>query len=147
MIGDAMALKEIMVAVGAVITDDDNRVLLVKHKPERQGFWQGKWICPGGKLEVGEPIEEGIKREVREETNLEIKLTTPLVPFERIVGTNGNTELHVIYIDYVAEKDSGDLKPDSDVGEAEWIPRSDISKIWDELHEDTRRLLRIANIV
>jgi ADP-ribose pyrophosphatase YjhB (NUDIX family) len=142
-----MEVKEIMVAVGAVIVDNDDRVLLVKHKPERKGFWQGKWICPGGKLEIGERIEEGVKREVREETNLEIRLTTPLVPFERIVSTNGGTELHVVYIDYLAEKDVGDLRPDSDVGEARWIHRSDISKIWEELHEDTQKLFQIANIV
>ena len=40
----------IVVAVGAVILDNEGRVLLGRHKPERRGFWAGKWICPGGKL-------------------------------------------------------------------------------------------------
>jgi len=142
-----MAAKEIMVAVGAVIKDDSDRVLLVKHRPERGGFWQGKWICPGGKLELGERIEDGIKREVKEETNLEIRLTTPLVPFERIVESEGQTKLHVIYIDYLAEISNGDLKPDSDIGEARWVPRKEIPSIWEDLHEDTRKLFQIANIV
>ncbi len=136
-----------MVAVGAVIKDDSDRVLLVKHRPERGGFWQGKWICPGGKLELGERIEDGIKREVKEETNLEIRLTTPLVPFERIVESEGQTKLHVIYIDYLAEISNGDLKPDSDIGEARWVPRKEIPSIWEDLHEDTRKLFQIANIV
>jgi len=48
-----------MVAVGAVIEDGEGRILLVKHVAERGGFWQGKWICPGGGLELGETIEEG----------------------------------------------------------------------------------------
>ncbi|TET77412.1 MAG: NUDIX domain-containing protein [Dehalococcoidia bacterium] len=142
-----MAAKEIMVAVGAVIKDESDRVLLVKHRPERGGFWQGKWICPGGKLELGERIEDGIRREVKEETNLEIRLTSPLAPFDRIVQSEGQTELHVIYIDYLAEKSEGDLKPGSDVGEARWATREDILSIWEELHEDTQRLLQIANIV
>jgi len=142
-----MSEEKIMVAVGAVITDDSDRVLLVKHKPERGGFWQGKWICPGGKLELGESIEDGIRREVKEETNLEIKLTTPLIPFERIVESEGQTKLHVIYIDYLAELCSGDLQPDSDVGEAKWVPRKDLPGISEELHEDTRKLFRIANII
>lgn len=142
-----MAAKEIMVAVGAVIKDESDRVLLVKHRPERGGFWQGKWICPGGKLELGERIEDGVRREVREETNLEIRLTSPLPPFDRIVESEGQTELHVIYIVYMAEKSAGDLKPDSDVDEARWATREDIRSIWEELHEDTQRLLQIAKIV
>jgi len=139
--------KEIMVAVGAVIKDESDRVLLVKHRPERGGFWQGKWTCPGGKLELGEGIEDGIRREIKEETNLEIRLTSPLAPFDRIVESEGQTELHVIYINYLAEKSEGDLKPESDVGEALWVTREDILSIWEELHEDTQRLLQIANIV
>ena len=142
-----MAAKEIMVAVGAVIRDENDRVLLVKHRPERGGFWQGKWICPGGKLELGERIEDGIRREIKEETNLEIRLTSPLASFDRIVESEGQTELHVIYITYLAEKSEGDLRPDSDVGEAFWVTREDILSIWEELHEDTQRLLQIANIV
>jgi hypothetical protein len=38
-------VDNIMVAVGAVIVDKEGRILLVKHVPERNGYWQGKWIC------------------------------------------------------------------------------------------------------
>jgi 8-oxo-dGTP diphosphatase len=136
----------ILVAVGAVIEDDRGRILLVKHKQERGGYWQGKWICPGGELEVGEEIKEEIKREVKEETNLEVELITPLVPFDRIVKVDGKTSLHVIYIDYVARLVGGELKVGSDAGEALWVERKNISKMWQGLHEDTQRLLTIAGI-
>lgn len=136
-----------MVAVGAVIRDGEGRILLVKHVKERGGFWQGKWICPGGGLELGETIEEGIAREVMEETNLEIRLTTPLIPFDRVVKEAGETKLHVIYIDYLADLVGGELRPASDVGQAVWVRRDEIPMMWDELHDDTKRLLRIANIV
>jgi ADP-ribose pyrophosphatase YjhB (NUDIX family) len=142
-----MAARKMMIAVGAVIEDDEGRILLVKHVPERGGFWKGKWICPGGKLKLGESIEQGIKREVMEETQLEISLTTPLVPFERIVKARGKTELHVIYIDYLARLVGGELRPGSDVGEAIWVRREDIPSIWDELHDDTKMLLQIAKVV
>ena len=138
--------EQILVAVGAVIGDDRGRILLVKHKKERGGYWQGKWICPGGELEFGEEIKEGIKREVKEETNLEIELVRPLVPFDRIVKPDKETSLHVIYIDYIAKLIGGELKVDSDVGEALWVEKENIPKIWQELHEDTQRLLKIAGI-
>jgi len=138
--------EQILVAVGAVIEDDRGRILLVKHKKERGGYWQGKWICPGGELEFGEEIKEGIQREVKEETNLEIELVRPLVPFDRIVKSDKEASLHVIYIDYIAKLIGGELKMDSDVGEALWVEKKNIPKIWQELHEDTQRLLKIAEI-
>lgn len=141
-----MLSQHILVAVGAVIEDDKGRILLVKHKQERGGYWQGKWICPGGELEVGEEVKEGIKREVKEETNLEVELVTPLVPFDRIVKVDGKTSLHVIYIDYVARVVGGELKVGSDAGEALWVDKKNISKMWQELHEDTQSLLKIAGI-
>ncbi len=139
--------QPIMIGVGAVIEDGAGKILLVKHIPERGGFWQGKWICPGGALELGETIQEGIKREVREETELEIDLVAPLHPFDRIVRSKDEVTLHVIYIDYLARVTGGELKPGSDVGEAIWIEKKRIPQIWEELHEDTQRLLQIAKIV
>jgi len=138
---------EIVVAVGAVIEDDKGRILLVRHVPEREGFWKGKWICPGGRLETGESIADGIKREVMEETNLKIRLTTPLVPFERIVKAENETVLHVIYIDFLAKLADGELRADSDVGEAMWVSRGEIPRMWEDLHEDTQRLMQIAGVV
>ncbi|MDY7018791.1 MAG: NUDIX domain-containing protein [Chloroflexota bacterium] len=142
-----MTAEHILVAVGAIIKDDKDRILIVRHKKERGGYWQGKWICPGGKLEYGEEIIEGIRREVKEETNLEIELITPLVSFDRIVKIHKKTTLHVIYIDYIARLLGGELRADSDVGEALWIEQDNIPKIWQELHTDTQRLFKIAMIV
>ncbi|MFC2017010.1 NUDIX domain-containing protein [Chloroflexota bacterium] len=141
-----MAKYPIMIGVGAVIEDRDGRILLVKHVRERGGFWQDKWICPGGELKLGETIEEGIKREVREETQLEIELISPLHPFDRIVKSNDRVSLHVIYIDYLARVTGGELKTESDVGEAMWAEKERIPQIWEELHDDTKRLLQIAGI-
>jgi 8-oxo-dGTP diphosphatase len=141
-----MVSEHILVAVGAVVEDDKDRILLVKHTKERGGYWQGKWICPGGKLEFGEEIRAGIKREIKEEMSLEVELVTPLPPFDRIVKLDGETSLHVIYIDYVAKLLGGELEIGSDVGEASWVEKKSISKMWPELHENTRRLLKIAGI-
>ncbi|MDO8567992.1 MAG: NUDIX domain-containing protein [Dehalococcoidales bacterium] len=139
--------KPIIIGVGAIIEDESGRVLLVKHKPDRGGYWQGKWICPGGALELGETIEEGIKREVKEETRLDIDLLEPLSPFDRIVKMDDQVLLHVVYIDYRARLAGGELKPQSDIGEAIWVQKERIPNMWDELHEDTRKLFQRARIV
>ena len=133
-------------AVGAVIEDNEGGILLVKHKPEKGGFWQGKWICPGGKLELGEAIGEGIKREVKEETGLEVELVRPLPAFDRVVKSDGEVSLHVVYIDYVAKLAGGELKVSSDVGEALWVKKDELDQVWGDMHEDTRELLKLAGM-
>ena len=140
-------MVDIMVAVGAVIEDDAGRILLVRHVPQRGGYWQGEWICPGGGLQPGETIEQGIAREVKEETSLDIELTRQLLPFERIVSSNGEVSLHVVYIDYMARLAGGELHPASDVGEGIWASPQEIAARWDELHPDTQRLLKMAGVV
>ena len=134
-------------AVGAVIEDGKGRILLVRHKPERGGFWQGKWICPGGELELGEEIGAGIKREVKEETNLEIDLVKALAPFDRIVKSAQGVNLHIVYIDYIANLVGGELEVASDVGEALWVEKDKLGSLWEELHEDTKKLLELAGMV
>lgn len=140
--------RHIIVAVGAVVFNSEEELLLVKHVPERGGFWEGRWICPGGKLDVGEPISEGIRREVREETGLAVELLNPLPPFERIHRLDGHLKFHVIYIDYTARVE-GNPSPicGSDVGEARWFGPESLSEAWDEVHPDTRTLLKLAGAV
>ena len=127
--------------VGALIFGPQGKLfLLSSHK------WRDLYVIPGGHIELGESIEGALKREVKEETNLDVELTTPLLPFDRIVKLDGETSLHVIYVDYVARLLSGELEVGGDVGEALWVEKESISKMWQELHEDTQRLLKIAGI-
>ena len=136
----------IIVAAGAVVRDPEGRVLLVRHRPEREGFWKGKWICPGGRLELGETIDEAAKREVMEETGLEIKIVSWLPPFDRLVKKDSRVLMHVIYLDCLANA-SGKAVPGDDVGEAAWFSIKQITDMLEELHEDTRILLANAKII
>ncbi|MEM2976874.1 MAG: NUDIX hydrolase [Thermoplasmata archaeon] len=95
----------IRVGVGAVVLDDAGRVLLVKHHPSddpRKRFWRGRWICPGGMLEFGETLEEGARREVREETGLDIDIVRALEPSDRLIRWWGRKFMQVVYIDFLA---------------------------------------------
>ena len=61
------------VSVKAIIIDND-RVLCLKNE-------RGEWDLPGGKIDFNEDIEKCLKREVKEEVNLEIKNLNILKPF------------------------------------------------------------------
>ncbi len=134
-----------MVAVGAVVVDGENRVLLVQHVgAKRGGFWYGKWICPGGRLKLGESLVEAMVREIGEETNLDVTVSRGPFVFDRIVKEGSRTRLHVIYIDYVVRVAGGELKAGSDVGVTRWFSRKELDERWGELHEDTQRLLKLS---
>jgi 8-oxo-dGTP diphosphatase len=66
--------KPFALVVKAVIFDDQNHCLLVRRSAANHNF-VGRWEWPGGKLDPGEDFAAGLRREVREESGLEIELT------------------------------------------------------------------------
>ena len=114
-------MKSPLVAVGAVIFNNEGKVLLVKrkHPPNK-----GSWAIPGGKVKYGETLEEAIKREMKEETNLDIKVEEPLAIVEII-----KEGFHYIIIDFICEVKGGELKAGSDAEEAKFFSIEEIKKI------------------
>jgi 8-oxo-dGTP diphosphatase len=103
-----------------------NRVLLVERaKPPLQGYWS----LPGGVLETGERLEQGVCREVLEETGLAVRPLRIIEIFERILRDAGGTvEYHYVLIDYLCRVTGGVLKPADDVSRAEWVSRGALSR-------------------
>lgn len=66
----------------AVIEDDRGRVLVARHGPG--GRLAGRWEFPGGKLEPGEEAPEALRREIREELGLEIRVGEFLLSFPHV---------------------------------------------------------------
>ena len=67
-----MEPKFIVVITAIILNPDNKRFLLVKRK-EKEQIHKGKWLLPGGKLEKDESLMDALKREIKEETGLEIK--------------------------------------------------------------------------
>jgi ADP-ribose pyrophosphatase YjhB (NUDIX family) len=88
---------------------------------------KGWWSLPGGALETGETLEQAVRREVREETGLEVEPAGVLEIFERIVrDTAGVPEYHYVLIDYVCRVTGGTLAPGDDVCAVQWVRRRDL---------------------
>jgi 8-oxo-dGTP diphosphatase len=101
-----------------------DRVLLVERaKTPLKGYWS----LPGGVLETGERLEEGIGREVLEETGLVVKPLKVIEIFERIMrDAKGIPEYHYVLIDYLCRVTGGTLAPADDVSRAEWVSRGSL---------------------
>jgi 8-oxo-dGTP diphosphatase len=109
-----------ILGVGAIILDRDRVLLIERGRPPLQGYWS----LPGGVLEVGERLEEGIRREVLEETGLQIRTRGVVEIFERIMhDAAGKPEYHYVLVDYLCRVTGGTLCAASDCARAEWVPR------------------------
>jgi len=112
-----------IVGVGGVIVDGD-RVVLIKRKYEPLA---GRWSIPGGTLEVGERLEDGVARELLEETGLVVRVGPVVEVFDRIVrDADGRVKYHFVLVDYLCLPVSGRLQAGDDVSDAEWVGFGDL---------------------
>jgi 8-oxo-dGTP diphosphatase len=124
-------------AVGAVIIDqrvDGPQVVLIRRG---QSPMQGHWSLPGGRVEWGERLEDAVRREVREETRLEVQVGR-LVEVVEIL----DEDFHYVVLDYYCERVTGLLSANGDVSEAQWVPVFDLAEY--ELTPAVRRVIARA---
>jgi 8-oxo-dGTP diphosphatase len=115
--------NHIVTSVVAVIVNDDGEVLLTKRQIPP---FQGEWVMPGGKINLGEPITDALQREVREEVGLAIEVQDLIDVFEHL--TPGDNNYHFVIIYYRCRPLSCDLMHNRhEVEEACWVKPEDIS--------------------
>jgi ADP-ribose pyrophosphatase YjhB (NUDIX family) len=106
--------------VGAIITDQAGRLLLVRRGREPG---RGLWSVPGGRVEPGETDEQALVRELREETGLAVRAG-------RLVGTMyrpGPGGVVYDIRDYAATVTGGTLSAGDDADDARWVGRADLA--------------------
>jgi 8-oxo-dGTP diphosphatase len=126
-----------IVGVGAVILDG-RRVVLVRRGTEPL---KGDWSLPGGVLELGETLHQGVAREVAEETGLQVEVLDVAGIFDRILpDANGRPQFHYVLIDYVCRVKGGELRAAGDVTDARWVLEDELVDY--RLADSTERLIR-----
>ncbi len=104
-----------IVGVGAVIVDA-GKVVLVRRRYEPLA---GQWSLPGGTLELGETLEAGAAREMREETGLHVEVGPVIEVFDRIMlDEQRRVRYHFVLVDYLCRPVGGELRAGSDVDAA-----------------------------
>jgi 8-oxo-dGTP diphosphatase len=137
-----------LVGVGGVVIDNKRALLIKRGGPPLQG----QWSIPGGMLELGETLAQGVARELREETGLQVNVLELIEAFERIdpalPGANGEPgdaarpQYHFVILDYLCEMRGGMLCAGSDARDFAWAREEELAKF--DLTVAATRVLRKA---
>jgi ADP-ribose pyrophosphatase YjhB (NUDIX family) len=112
--------------VGALVIDNGKILLVERGREPLKGYWS----LPGGAVETGERLEDALRREVREETGLEVDIVHLIEVFERIMkGEDGVAEYHYILIDYICLPSGGTLAASDDASRAAWFAEDEVGAL------------------
>lgn len=103
--------------VGGLIVNEEGKILLVKsHK------WFDSYTLPGGHIEVGETMVEAVKREVKEETGLDVEVKEMLLLQEAIFAPEFYKRKHFIFFDFLCKSKHQRVKLDQEeLQECVWV--------------------------
>jgi ADP-ribose pyrophosphatase YjhB (NUDIX family) len=124
----------------AAVVVHDGRVLLIRrgHAPDA-----GQWSIPGGGVELGEPIAAALRREIREETGLDVVVGEFLEVYERIERDDaGAVRFHFVILDYRCTVAGGELRAGDDAVEAVWADPAALDRY--ALAASVRRVIAAA---
>ena len=110
--------------VGALIFDPEGKLFLMKsHK------WRNRYVLPGGHIELGERMEDALRREIKEETGLDIH-DIEFIAFQEFIFDDAFWKRrHFIFFDYACKTDSTDVALDSEGQEYVWVSLEEALKL------------------
>lgn len=111
-----------VVGVGAVVVHE-GRALLIRRGKEPL---RGRWVVPGGTVELGESLEDAVVREVLEETGVRVQPLDVMTVFDRIERRDGEVLYHYVVVDYRCRYVSGEPAAGTDAADAAWVAEADL---------------------
>lgn len=127
------------VGVGAVIVNDDGKILLAKRGKKAQNE-RGKWEFPGGTVEFGDTMKDTILREIKEELGMEIELGDKLPSIDHLIPEE---KQHWVTSAYIARTKAGKpkIKEPEKCEEIGWFDFEQIENMIDELSIASRQYI------
>jgi mutator protein MutT len=115
-----------IVGVGAVIVREQQVLIARRANPPLKG----EWSIPGGALDLGERLRDGIAREVFEETGLKVEVGPVIEVLDSIFPDGeGRTAYHYVLVDYLCRPLSGEAVAGTDASEIRWASVDELASL------------------
>lgn len=101
------------------------RVVLIRRGKEP---FRGRWVIPGGTVELGETLQDALVREMHEETGLVVRPREVVLVFDRIHREHGAVQYHYVIVDYLCDYVSGEPRAGSDADEVALVAPEDLDR-------------------
>ena len=111
-----------IVAGAGYVFDKKGNILLVN-------TYSRGWDCTGGQIEVGENIEDGVLREIYEESGVKAKIISLCGIYSNVckyTNNYGNDVPTKVMFDFICEYEEGELRGSDETSEAIWVPRDKV---------------------
>lgn len=126
-----------IVGVGVVVWRDDKFLLVRRGKAPNQG----QWSLPGGAQQLGETVFEAARREIMEETALDVEILGLVDVVDGIkVDDRGRVQFHYTLVDVVAQSNLGEAVAGDDATAVDWYQLDDLADLG--LWSETERIIR-----
>ncbi|GIP43036.1 NUDIX hydrolase [Paenibacillus sp. J45TS6] len=118
-----MQMPTHIVAAGGIVEDENEQILLVK-------TFHGGWVFPGGQVEVGENLMDGLRREVEEESGISTQVM-------QLIGVYSNTGIYKwhdgitdvptkVMFDFICKPVGGELRTSDETSEVKWVKKDKV---------------------
>ncbi len=126
-----------VVAVGAIVFENDRVLLVRRGQPPSQDLW----AIPGGRVKLGETLQEAAEREILEETGITIRAREPVYTFDYIeVDGSSRPRFHYVIIDLIADVVGGKIRAGDDAADVRWVAAAELDDL--KVSSKTVHLLR-----
>lgn len=88
--------------------------------------WKGEWSLPGGRVALGESLRDAVRRELQEETGLDVAVGAILEVFECIERDGERVRDHVVVVDYLCAWVGGALGAGDDAEDVAWVTADEL---------------------
>jgi ADP-ribose pyrophosphatase YjhB (NUDIX family) len=123
--GQGVSADRPTVAVGVLLLDGDRVLLVQRGKPPAVG----RWTVPGGKVELGETLEEAALRELHEETGMRATLGPVVEILDRVVRDERDAiSYHYVILDFLGTAPVGEPRAASDALDARWVEFDELDR-------------------